>query len=157
MAKFTRTSLAAIAAFSFVSIAAVPINSYAQNSGGIVSTAVALNDRQCRANYATMSPQQLINGGCYRHGSPFVRCAENIRVWEAIHTSTNSRCLTIWKDMAFNRNGRDVKYNETQSFRQVAQDYAYHLSKNSVFMETLSKLDQLELKKIAARAAGRFK
>lgn len=114
---------------------------------------IALNERQCMEGYSTLVPMELLDGGCFDQGRPYVKCTKKHPQWQDVVESTDRHCLSIYKAMAFNRRGNpNTMWNKKFSFVQFAGKYAYYLSQNALFMETLDAIDQAEMKKIAEQA-----
>lgn len=115
----------------------------------VMGTAVALSDRQCIAQYRTTNLNELLNGGCFDSPRPYTHCTKKIKIWKDIETLTNSKCLSIFADIALNDTDDSVRYNDRLMFTDIRQFIASSLVRNEAFLEVTSKLDKLELEKIA--------
>lgn len=122
----------------------------AANAGTVMGAEVVLSARQCNQGYATMPITDLSRGGCFAGASPFSQCVSKLPSWTAIQDNTDRHCLTIWKAMTLNSQGEDFQYSRGLTFRQMQAHYAYHLSRNSLFMNTLDGLDQAQIQKLAS-------
>ena len=79
------------------------------------------------------------------------------KTWADITTSTRSDCLSIFYDFAVNGQSRNRKWNDHFTQGQLADSYALHLSQNQLFMDTIAKIDQVQLRKNGQREKARFK
>lgn len=117
----------------------------------ILNTKVFMGEQSCLKGYNQLSASELYEGGCYAQGSPFVTCVQSVPSWTAIQSSSDRHCLGIWKSVALNSRGQDFQYSPGLTFFQMGAQYAYHLSRNSLYMNTLDGLDQAEMQKTASR------
>ena len=127
------------------------------NGIGIVDSGFLFADADCLRGYRTYKPKKLWKGGCFDKRSPFEPCRASIQSWTALQTNTNRNCLDIWGGIALNSQSGDFIFWGQDTFYEVQVQYAYHLSRNQQYMETLDSLDQAELKKLAATVSKPWK
>ena len=95
-----------------------------------------------------MKPSELTKAGCFRKGFPYSRCTSGLSKSD-LRALTNARCLNIISDLIFNTQEPEFKWNKNATFAQLQAYFAAQLVQNELFIETLGKLDQLEIKKVA--------
>jgi len=123
------------------------------NDFGILDTQVVMGKQSCLRGYDKLPAIELWKGGCYDEHSLFEECRASINAWTSLQSNTDRNCLKIWGSIALNSRGKDFQFYTKSTFREVQAQYAYHLSRNELYMETLAGLDQAEMKKIASRVS----
>lgn len=132
-------------AFIGLTLQSAPVSA---NDFGIVGTAIALNERQCRKNYRTMDFDEMLGGGCFDSHNPYSKCLANVSKYDELRSITDRDCLKIFHDVARNKSGSESAWNASITFGRVKKLLAINLSRNELYMETLDKLDQAELKRL---------
>ena len=132
------------------------IKKNSQNNS-VMGTRIVMSDRQCRNGYSRMDAKELWEGGCFSKTSPFEPCRTSIPDWTSLQSNTNRDCLNIWGAMALNSRGEDFVVYGENTYRIIQAQYAYHLSRNNLYMNTLDGLDQAEMNKVASSVTEPWK
>lgn len=120
-------------------------------------TVISMGKEACLRGYDTLTAKRLWDGGCYGNHSSYQQCARSVATWTGLQEVTDRHCLQIFGSLALNSRGADFNFLGGHTFREYQEQYAYRLSRNELYMETLARLDQAEMKKISARVTRAWK
>ena len=103
--------------------------------------------QQCRNAYRTPEPLKLTKRNCFNANSPFGQCVAKTTFvsWES---DTRRDCLTILSNIVLNPLSSEHPMGPID-FDLWRSQWAFYISRNKLYMETLPKLDQLQIVKVA--------
>ncbi len=120
---------------------------HAQNNWGVDQVQLVYSAQQCRDNYRTLHPFKLLKRKCFTAKSPFGQCVKNTE-FEQWESETRGDCLTIIANIVLNPLSSEHPMGPID-FDLWRSRWAFYISRNALFMETLPKLDQLQIVKVS--------